>query len=170
MTIKQQSDIFNGLARHEVAARLTDYEVLHTDIILSMVVDKLTAFCALDKTSASGEAFLYAAAALFQSSMSYYCKKVGIKYLQLADKLFDKLLSKGKDYANADCLSNFKRSAELLGILPEQSCMSLIATKIARAEQLLNSGATPENESLEDTLLDLCGYCFLLNCIIVEYI
>ena len=157
-------------ARHEVAARLNDYELLHIEIPISAVADKLSAFCALDKTSATGEEFLTAAAALFQQAMSYYCKNVGIKHLQLADKLFDKLLSKGKDYAGADCLSNFKRSAELLGILPEQSCMSLIATKIARAEQLLASGAPPENESLEDTLLDLCGYCFLLNCIIVEYI
>ena len=170
MTIQQQAALFDMLARHEVAARLNDYELLHVEIPLSMVADKLTAFCALDKTSASGQEFLEAAAALFQQAMSYYCKNVGIKHLQLADKLFDKLLLKGKDYANADCLSNFKRSAELLGILPEQSCMSLIATKIARAEQLLSSGATPGNESLEDTLLDLCGYCFLLYCIIVEYI
>lgn len=169
MTTKQQVKIFDMVARHEVAARLNDFDLLHIEIPLSTAADSLSEFCALDKTSANVGALLSAANTLFNKAMAYYCKHTNTKHLHLADKLFDKLLSKGKDYANADCLSNFKRSAELLGIPPEQSCMSLIATKIARAEQLLSSGATPENESLEDTLLDLCGYCFLLYCIIVEY-
>jgi len=88
------------------------------------------------------------------------------------DTLFDALesilIKKGNDYANKNRLSNFERSANLLSQSPEQSCLSLIATKIARAEQLIATGKTPENESLADTIIDLCGYTFLLYCIIID--
>lgn len=100
----------------------------------------------------------------------YYCNTNSLPPAYVFARLNEVLLSKGNDYANDDRLSNFKRSALLINLLPEQSCLALIATKIARAEQLLASGKTAENESLNDTILDLCGYAFLLYCIVTEQI
>jgi hypothetical protein len=40
--------------------------------------------------------------------------------------------------------------------------LSLIGTKISRLKNLLFSGKTPNNEGIEDTLLDMAVYCVLL--------
>jgi hypothetical protein len=71
------------------------------------------------------------------------------------------MLSKGDDYAGADRLSNFKVVGNICGLKAEQSCLALIATKVARLGQLL-SGKVPNNESIEDSLLDLANYTLLL--------
>lgn len=100
----------------------------------------------------------------------YYCNIKNELSAYVFARLNEVLLSKGNDYANTDRLSNFKRSSDLVCLLPSQSCLALIGTKIARCEQLLASGKTAENESLNDTVLDLCGYAFLLYCIASEAI
>lgn len=78
------------------------------------------------------------------------------------------LLRKGNDYANADRLSNFKLAGGICGLSPEQNCLSLIATKVARLGALLDSDSEPNNESIEDSILDLANYSALLAMIVYE--
>lgn len=80
------------------------------------------------------------------------------------EKMKSTILGKGNDYANADRLSNFKLAGAICGLIPEQNCLSMIATKVARLGVLLG-GKTPNNESIEDSLLDLANYAVLLGCI-----
>ena len=77
------------------------------------------------------------------------------------------LLKKGNDQANEDRLSNFKLAGSICGLTPEQNCLSLIATKVARLGVLLQ-GKTPNNESIRDSVLDLANYAILLDMIISE--
>jgi hypothetical protein len=85
---------------------------------------------------------------------------------RFTQKQKDVLLSKGNDYANEDVLSNFKLSGSICGITAELNCLSLMATKVARLGVLLNSKEAPKNESIEDSILDLANYTFLLKCLI----
>lgn len=78
------------------------------------------------------------------------------------------LFSKGNDYANEDRLSNFKLAGNITGIGPKLNALNLIATKVARLGSLLNGNKTPNNESINDSLLDLANYVVLLNMIINE--
>lgn len=86
----------------------------------------------------------------------------------LIEKLKGILISKGDDYAGTDRLSNFKNVATILKITPELSCMNLIATKVARLSTLLGNKHPPNNESIEDTILDLINYSILLHMIYTE--
>jgi len=72
------------------------------------------------------------------------------------------LTSKGHDYANEDLLSNFKITAAVEGRSKEEVVLTLISTKVVRLSNLLKS-KNPKHESLEDTLIDLANYSFLLN-------
>lgn len=83
---------------------------------------------------------------------------------EVHDKMKSVLESKSNDYANVDTLSNFKLAGAICGITAEQQCLSLIATKVARLGVLLESG-NPKNESIEDSILDLTNYSFLLYCL-----
>lgn len=85
---------------------------------------------------------------------------------RFTEKQREILLSKGKDYANQDVLSNFKLSGNICGISAELNCLSLMATKVARLGVLLNSKETPKHESIDDSILDLANYTFLLKCLI----
>ena len=85
----------------------------------------------------------------------YFEKKV--------DVLRSILFSKGNDYANKDRLSNFKLAGTICGLSPEQNCLSLIATKVARLGVLLSNESTPNNESIEDSIDDLINYGMLLS-------
>lgn len=78
------------------------------------------------------------------------------------------MLRKGNDYANEDRLSNFKLAGNICGLSPEQNCLSLIATKVARLGVLLASNENPNNESVSDSILDLANYAALLDMIISE--
>lgn len=77
------------------------------------------------------------------------------------EKMRNIILKKGNDYATIDRLSNFKRAGEICNLTPQQNCLSLIATKVARLGVLL-SGKVPDNESIEDSLIDLANYAALL--------
>lgn len=75
-------------------------------------------------------------------------------------------LRKREDYASdptANPFENFDRSNEVAGWFPDayKSFAVLIGTKIARLGSLLVSGKTPNNESIDDTFLDLVTYCAL---------
>lgn len=83
------------------------------------------------------------------------------------------ITSKQEDYANVnsndneDVLSNFKTAGANVGITTEQQMLSLIATKVARLGNLFK-GKIPNNESIEDSIIDLANYTFLLYCSINE--
>jgi hypothetical protein len=80
------------------------------------------------------------------------------------------LSKKGYDYAGEDVLSNFR----LAGMIVNQSsrhpdatnCLNLIGTKVARLGQLLSSGKHAQNESIQDSVIDLCNYSALLYLIL----
>lgn len=80
------------------------------------------------------------------------------------------LSKKGYDYAGEDVLSNFR----LAGMITNQSsrhpdatnCLNLIGTKVARLGQLLSSGKHAQNESIQDSVIDLCNYSALLYLIL----
>lgn len=80
------------------------------------------------------------------------------------------LSKKGYDYAGEDILSNFR----LAGMIVNQgtrnpdavNCLNLIGTKVARLGQLLSSGKHAQNESVQDSVIDLCNYASLLYLIL----
>lgn len=78
------------------------------------------------------------------------------------------LLSKGDDYANTDRLSNFKLAGNISGLNAKLNCLSLIATKVARLGVLINSDKAPNNESVNDSVLDLANYAILLSMILKD--
>ena len=96
----------------------------------------------------------------------------------LRDKLIDELFKeqkkiltkKGSDYAGEDLLSNFR----LAGMIVNQTsshpdainCLNLIGTKVARLGQLLNSDKCVQNESVQDSVVDLANYSALLYIIL----
>jgi hypothetical protein len=90
-------------------------------------------------------------------------KEQQMQFEQFADKQRDIMLKKGNDYANEDRLSNFKMVAQIVGIPIEQVIGVFIATKTVRLGNLMSSGKKPDNESVEDNLLDLANYTQLLE-------
>ena len=78
------------------------------------------------------------------------------------------LFKKGNDYANTDRLSNFKLAGAIAGGSAETNCLNMIATKVARLGVLLNSSGHPNNESIEDSILDLANYAVLLGMILED--
>ncbi|MEY2869447.1 MAG: hypothetical protein RIR01_1938 [Bacteroidota bacterium] len=87
---------------------------------------------------------------------------------RVINRMAETMMSKGDDYANEDRLSNFKVAGAISGISPEINCLSLIATKVARLGNLLNSKEKPNNESIRDSVLDLANYAILLDMILSE--
>ena len=75
--------------------------------------------------------------------------------------------SKQQDYTtnpNVDSHENFKRSAIIASWFEsnlDKPYVVLIGTKLARLGALLSSNKNPNNESIEDTFLDLINYCAL---------
>lgn len=86
---------------------------------------------------------------------------------QFTGQMSEIMLKKGNDYANVDRLSNFKLAGNICGISPEKNCLSLIATKVARLGVLLEN-RIPNNESIEDSIIDLANYSLLLGMLIQE--
>lgn len=78
------------------------------------------------------------------------------------------LLAKGDDYSTEDRLSNFKHVAAITNLTPEIVSLVQIGTKIARLGVLLQSENNPKNESINDSVIDLANYTFLLDCILKE--
>lgn len=72
---------------------------------------------------------------------------------------------KNLDYSTpGNHYENFERSSLLMSWFHhdiDKAFVSLIGTKLARLAVLLNSGKGPENESIDDSFLDLCTYCIL---------
>ena len=96
-------------------------------------------------------------------------KKVQIAHFGYITGEMEKVLfSKGDDYANTDRLSNFKLAGAITGGNARTNCLNMIATKVARLGVLINSSNNPNNESIEDSVLDLANYSVLLLMIINE--
>lgn len=72
------------------------------------------------------------------------------------------LVRKNKDYAPGDEFSNFIGAAQFAGIRTDEAIMSQLGIKWTRLESLMETGAKPENESIEDNLMDLAGYALIL--------
>ena len=90
-----------------------------------------------------------------------------IKHFEvITTQMKETLFKKGNDYSNEDRLSNFKLAGAICGLKAEQNCLSLIATKVARLGVLLNSDKEPNNESVQDSVLDLANYSILLSMIL----
>lgn len=86
------------------------------------------------------------------------------EFIELLDASKAIHLKKNQDYANDNNpFSNFERSAELISWFnnpTDKSFIALIGTKLARIAEL-SDGRTPNNESLDDSFLDLVTYCAL---------
>jgi len=75
-------------------------------------------------------------------------------------------LKKRADYTtkpDENPYENFDRANKIISWFPDEykSFASHIGTKLARLGSLLQSGRTPNNESLDDSFLDLVTYCAL---------
>ena len=90
------------------------------------------------------------------------------EFEEFVDSMQFVLFSKREDYANEDVLSNFKLAGRISGGSAEINCLNLIATKVARLGVLLKSSKQPNNESINDSVLDLANYAVLLNMILKE--
>ena len=94
-------------------------------------------------------------------------------FVQDTQKLFDRCVelmrNKSNDYAEGgDAFLNFKTAAQIAGISPEQTLLTLLGMKLSRLTQLVSKGKKAKNESVEDTLLDLINYVVLLRGMIKE--
>jgi hypothetical protein len=93
-------------------------------------------------------------------------------FTDFTDNMAKILISKGNDYATQDVLSNFKLAGNIANQKVNNpsaiNCLNLIATKVARLGNLLSSEGDIKNESVEDSVLDMANYTFLLFCILKE--
>jgi hypothetical protein len=92
---------------------------------------------------------------------------------KLNDTRHDLHLKKSEDYATEDVLSNFKRcssTARNLGIGMDAAdyAIFMAAMKLDRIQNIRKSGKTPNNESLEDSIIDAVNYIELAYAIMIE--
>lgn len=87
----------------------------------------------------------------------------------LFDRCVTLLKSKSNDYADgSDAFTNFKTAAQIAGISPHQTLLTLLGMKLSRLTQLIGKGKQAQHESVEDTLLDLINYIVLLRGMLKE--
>jgi hypothetical protein len=94
-----------------------------------------------------------------------------MELIQTMDKaLIDVLISKSKDYATEDVLSNFKRlsaAAKALNIniqTAEGYALFMTLMKLDRINNLITANKIPSNESIEDSFGDGVNYLKLAYC------
>ena len=82
---------------------------------------------------------------------------------------------KSHDYANeVDVLSNFKRLSQVAEIMnidvqtPHGYALFMIIMKIDRINNLMQNDKTPNNESIDDTILDMVVYTVLMGACIKD--
>ncbi len=88
-------------------------------------------------------------------------------FLEILEKSKEIHSKKAADYttdSNTDPHENFTRASEIASWFPKEygSYSALIGTKLSRLAALLSSGRAPNNESLDDTFLDLLTYVGLM--------
>jgi hypothetical protein len=99
----------------------------------------------------------------------YMDPNFGERMIPEVQKILDRITEihqrKNQDYASqGKPFENFERSSEIISWFNkpvDQAFVALIATKLARLAVLKSQEAKPQNESLEDSLLDLSVYCIL---------
>lgn len=90
------------------------------------------------------------------------------------NQMINVLVSKSNDYATVDVLSNFKRLATASKALninvntPSGYALFMVLLKIDRINNLITSGKTPSNESIEDSFGDGINYLKLAYCLVKE--
>lgn len=86
------------------------------------------------------------------------------EFIELLDASKAIHIKKNQDYANDNNpFANFERSAELISWFnkpTDKAFIALIGTKLARIAEL-SDGGVAQNESLDDSFLDLVTYCGL---------
>lgn len=84
-------------------------------------------------------------------------------------ELSELLFSKGKEYASdRDALANFK-SANDLGVTPQQKLFIFLDKHLSSIKSYIkNNGVTFSNEPIEGRINDAINYLFLLRCLIKE--
>jgi hypothetical protein len=78
--------------------------------------------------------------------------------LQAAQEIAELVARKQRDYGTGNILNSV--------IQPELAIAVRLNDKIARLANLVQSGATPENESLIDTANDIMGYGLVLKMVL----
>lgn len=81
--------------------------------------------------------------------------------LDALDELREVLTAKQHDYAGEDPFDNFRESAALAGIEPDESMLNLVGVKLSRIRNL-RRGKDPVNEPLLDSYKDHAGYAIIL--------
>ncbi len=94
--------------------------------------------------------------------MTYEKQQLFLKEFQ--SKMTTLLTSKGNDYSNLDCLSNFKTTAAITQSTIKGTILTMMGIKVARLGVLINTSKEVRNEAIEDTIIDLANYSFLLSC------
>lgn len=85
-------------------------------------------------------------------------------YIQAsAQTLAETLASKNSDYAPTGEFSNFEGAAELAAVSTFEAIIVQVGIKMTRINGLVGSYQTPNNESLQDSLLDLAGYATIAH-------
>lgn len=77
---------------------------------------------------------------------------------EAADQIANLVIRKQKDYGPKNIMNSV--------VSPELSIAVRLNDKLARLANLIQSGKTPENESLRDTADDIIGYGLVLKMVI----
>jgi hypothetical protein len=85
-------------------------------------------------------------------------------FLAALDEMRALHLSKGHDYADAtDPLRNYVESSRDCGVQPWRGAMLRLSEKYHRLTNLIAKDATPNFESLEDTLMDMAALALIVR-------
>ena len=85
-----------------------------------------------------------------------------LRFEQLLSDMRELHARKNHDYAkDVNPYSNFEEAAELAGCSVDTVFRVLIGVKLARLKELLGSGKSPQNESVQDSRMDLTMYAAL---------
>lgn len=89
------------------------------------------------------------------------------EFIQTLEQMKEIHIKKNKDYASEENpFSNFDFSDLMMRMFPDRHKTFVwpIATKLARLSSLLQSGNIPNNESIEDSFVDIANYIILWKC------
>lgn len=86
------------------------------------------------------------------------------EFMKLLERMKEIHEKKSEDYSSHGFYENFERSAQIASWFTfewDKAFVTLIATKLARLATLLSNNRPPNNESIDDSFLDLVTYCAL---------
>jgi hypothetical protein len=90
------------------------------------------------------------------------------EFITILDKMKELHIRKNADYANdSNPFDNFDFSEEVMARFSDNRDKAFvwpIATKLARLGNLLSSDKPPNNESIEDSMIDIAVYMILWKC------